>query len=280
MKLQYLGTAAAEGVPGIFCNCATCVEARKRGGKNFRSRSQAIIDDELLIDFPADTLMHCQNYGIDLTKIQHCLLTHTHPDHLYCTDLSMRRKGCSNLGNNYPFIFYGLEGAMKVIDDYVSRVMKDATGMVEVRILNLYETADVGGFKVTPLLAIHDTNSFPAFYVIENKEGKRVMYAHDTNYFCEEVWDYLKNNSVKLDFVSLDCTEGNVPRMNYKGHMNLNDNVAVKERLMDLGCADENTLFCSNHFSHNGKDVLYEEFSEIAGKEKFLTSYDGMVVHF
>ena len=31
MKIKYLGTAAAEGVPAIFCNCETCKEARKLG---------------------------------------------------------------------------------------------------------------------------------------------------------------------------------------------------------------------------------------------------------
>lgn len=39
MKLQYLGTAAAEGFPGMFCNCTACERARKAGGKNIRTRS-------------------------------------------------------------------------------------------------------------------------------------------------------------------------------------------------------------------------------------------------
>ena len=51
MKIQYLGTAAAEGIPAIFCDCKTCQKARKLGGKEIRTRSQAIIDDRLLIDF-------------------------------------------------------------------------------------------------------------------------------------------------------------------------------------------------------------------------------------
>ena len=55
MKLTYLGTAAAEAVPAIFCNCEICKEARKLGGKNVRTRSQALINDDLLLDFPAGT---------------------------------------------------------------------------------------------------------------------------------------------------------------------------------------------------------------------------------
>ena len=34
MKLKYLGTAAAEAIPAIFCSCATCIQARATGGKD------------------------------------------------------------------------------------------------------------------------------------------------------------------------------------------------------------------------------------------------------
>ena len=44
MKILYLGTGAAEGVPAVFCNCDTCREARRRGEKEFHSRSQVLID--------------------------------------------------------------------------------------------------------------------------------------------------------------------------------------------------------------------------------------------
>jgi phosphoribosyl 1,2-cyclic phosphate phosphodiesterase len=50
MKLLFLGTAAAEGFPGLFCNCASCREARALGGKNLRMRSSLLINEDLLID--------------------------------------------------------------------------------------------------------------------------------------------------------------------------------------------------------------------------------------
>ena len=31
MKLTYLGTAAAEGLPALFCNCEFCQKARELG---------------------------------------------------------------------------------------------------------------------------------------------------------------------------------------------------------------------------------------------------------
>ena len=50
MKIRYLGTAAAEGWPALFCSCPICTHARTQGGKNLRTRTQAILDGELLID--------------------------------------------------------------------------------------------------------------------------------------------------------------------------------------------------------------------------------------
>ena len=48
MKITYLGTAAAEAIPALFCNCEWCRRAAANGGKDVRTRSQALIDDCLL----------------------------------------------------------------------------------------------------------------------------------------------------------------------------------------------------------------------------------------
>ena len=45
MEFTYLGTAAAEGWPAVFCRCKYCLEAQRLGGKNIRTRSQAIINE-------------------------------------------------------------------------------------------------------------------------------------------------------------------------------------------------------------------------------------------
>ena len=74
MKLKYLGTAAAEGWPAIFCDCDNCRKAMKRGGRHIRTRSQALVDDKLLLDFPADSLMHMLAYGIPMSELHTCLL--------------------------------------------------------------------------------------------------------------------------------------------------------------------------------------------------------------
>ena len=69
MKIKYLGTAASEAIPGVFCECDVCKRSRAAGGKNIRTRSQAIVDDKILIDFPCDTYLHSIANNIELAKI-------------------------------------------------------------------------------------------------------------------------------------------------------------------------------------------------------------------
>lgn len=83
MEFVYLGTAAAEGWPALFCSCNACLQAREKGGRNVRGRSQALVDGELLLDLPADTFSRTLEGRLDLTAVRHCLITHSHSDHLY-----------------------------------------------------------------------------------------------------------------------------------------------------------------------------------------------------
>ncbi|MBO7400508.1 MAG: carbon-phosphorus lyase, partial [Clostridia bacterium] len=90
MKLTYLGTAAAEGWPAVYCNCDHCKRAKAAGGRNIRTRSQALINDDLLIDYPADTYAHALANRLDLSAVRYLLFTHAHMDHCEPLDLAFR----------------------------------------------------------------------------------------------------------------------------------------------------------------------------------------------
>lgn len=278
MKIQYLGTAAAEGIPAIFCECEACKKARKLGGKNIRTRSQAIIDDTLLIDFPADTYMHCLQYNIPLYKIKTCIITHSHSDHLYPTDVEMRKDAFAHTSSDEPLTFYADESGYKMLCGVIERYSiseKDARAVL----IKPCETFFAEGYKITPIRATHDPSSTPVVYAIE-KDGKSIFYAHDTSELCKESMDWLKTLSKPFDLVSLDCTQANDPEVPYVGHMNLKKCVLMRDEFISLGITDKNTVFVANHFSHNGANSVYDEFVKIAEKEGFLTSYDGMEIEF
>ena len=76
MKIRYLGTAAAEGFPAAFCNCSSCISARKNLKKELRTRSQLLVDEDLMIDFPPDSYCHAMRFGVDLSAVRYLLVTH------------------------------------------------------------------------------------------------------------------------------------------------------------------------------------------------------------
>lgn len=276
MKLTYYGTAAAEGFPGIFCECEFCKRARSLGGKNLRSRSQALVDDSLLIDFPPDTLYHVYAFGLPLHKIHNVIVTHRHADHLYDNDFVQRRETYAYFdGEEFPLNIYG---SQPTVDQISSRLQKAGAAKQkrwELFELAPFETRRIGAHFVTPLKAKHDFSAYPYLYDISDGE-KRILYGNDTGVFLDETWEYLEKARPRYALVSLDCTAGLI-EVDYDCHMNLRQAAEVKARLIDMGCADRDTVFVVHHFSHNG-GAVYDDFAPVAAEKGFLTSYDGMEV--
>ena len=274
MKIRYLGTAAAEGVPNLFCRCDTCKKARERGGREIRTRSQAIVNDRLLIDFPSDTFSHCTQYGIDLSSVNTCIITHTHGDHTFPWELHHLRRGNSVLPEDYEgFHLYGSEDISARFAD----PEKNTHERLKIHTVQPFEPFYLCDLKITALKAKHGTAN-PYIYMIEDSDSA-FLYAHDTELFPDETWAYLKAQNVRFDIVSLDCTGGAAEELGPKySHMYLGRNKECRAILLEMGLADENTEFILNHFSHNGLNVNYNEFCEIVEPLGFTVSYDGRTV--
>ena len=275
MKIQYLGTAAAEGIPGIFCECEVCKKSWELGGKNIRTRSQALLDDTLLIDFPPDTYMHYLTYKFPLTKIKHCIITHSHQDHLYPDEVFMRKDGPSHLEDKAPMRFYACQSGYDMIKAVVDR---EHVQEVEPVLIRPFQPFEAAGYTVTPLEASHTPNTCPVVFIIE-KDGKSIFYSNDTSEYPEETWEYLRNHRKPCTLISLDCTEADGP-CDYVGHMNLDRCTKLRECLLEEGIANEDTVFVLNHFSHNGGNVVYDDFVKLADARGFIVTYDGMEIEF
>lgn len=274
MKLQYLGTAAAESFPGMFCSCPVCQRARAAGGRNIRSRSQALVDDRLLIDFPADTNWHVQQHGLSLGDIRHCLITHAHSDHLYPADLEMRCDGATATATGDAHAIYR-PAAAEQIRRTIACSDLGKQNRAAVQLLYPYQPVTIDRYTVTPLPARHDPYATPYIYLISDGD-KTLFYAHDTGILCDEVWAWLAQYRQHIDFVSLDCT-GMQKHGWTATHLSLDTCTAFIERLRQAGVADDTTAVCLSHFSHNG-EAIHDEFVPIAAAAGFDVAYDGKIV--
>lgn len=269
MRIQWLGTAAAEGWPALFCQCDACMEAQRRGGRNIRSRSGALIDENLLIDLNPDLLYQKQKFHLDLGKVEDVIVTHFHSDHLTPMHLGLMVPVYAHRKSAEPI---RVHASQKIIS-----MLKRVPDGVEIIETKNGESFEAAGKIVTPLPAVHGggPENQAQFYLIQ-KGSAGILYAHDTDLFCDEAWQILSEKiKTPLSILSVDCTNGPLPHAIYRGHMGFEQDVMIKNMLIEKGLADEKTLFVSNHFSHNGH-VLYEEATERMKPEGFVISYDGM----
>lgn len=270
MELKYLGTSASEGMPSLFCNCEACARARHAGGRNIRTRAQAIVDGKVLLDFGPDTFMHMLVHGVPLYRVQTCLVTHAHSDHLFAPDLTRRTPILATVEAS-PLTIYGSAPT----GQQVAGIMKDTlTGRVEFALVKPYVAFEAEGYRITPLKANHVPELEPLNYLI-SKDGTTLLYAHDTGYWEEETWQFFEKERPYLQFASFDCTMGVLDSR--KNHMGLKTVLEVRDRLVDIGCIDSTTICCVSHISHK-TGMTYDEFAPIAEREGLLLAYDGMTV--
>lgn len=278
MKIKILGTAACEGIPAAFCRCAVCKAARERGGKELRTRSQALVDGDMLIDLPADTYTHSLNNRFSLADIKYLLITHSHCDHLYPTELQNRAR---------HLVSGDMPDKLEVYcSPFIAGTLNDTLGWlnnkgsnVEFHAVAPFEPFVCGNKTVTALPADHNgrMGETPYIYLIESGE-KALLYGTDTASLSDEIWAYLKKRGVRFSAAVLDCTRaGNSSEPNR--HMNAQDNAAVKERMLSCGIADQNTRFASTHFSHNG-GWTYADAQANLSVYGIEAAYDGYQIDF
>ena len=80
MKIKFLGTSAGWPLPRLGCRDQVYTSLDPKGK---RTRSQALINERLLLDVGPDTYVHLNAPDINPTTIEYAAITHEHPDHTY-----------------------------------------------------------------------------------------------------------------------------------------------------------------------------------------------------
>lgn len=272
MKITFLGTGAAEGVPAAFCNCINCRTIRAEGIKSFRSRSQVLIDDVLSVDFPPEAYAHSLRFGVDFSALKYVLVTHSHMDHFYAHDFILRGYKYADVAGTLKL--YGNEEVMKVFSECTRREMKPEVACgIEKITLHPFERFTVGDYNVLTLPAQHGTQEEALLYYIE-KEDKGYLHLYDTGALSDAAVEFLAKNGAQASLIAFDCTFLDAQPRRGTRHMCLSDNMSILSRLKEAGVADSNTKCVITHFSHNSNPTR-DRISEIEKKYPVVAAYDG-----
>ncbi|MCD8308538.1 MAG: MBL fold metallo-hydrolase [Clostridia bacterium] len=275
MKVKYLGTAAAEGVPAMFCKCTVCENIRRLGESEYRTRSQVLIDGCLSVDFPPEAYAHSLKFNFSCGDIKYILATHSHMDHFYAHDFILRGyRYASGFGS--PLNIYGNSEVNAVFNECTARELKpEVAANIMMHQIKPYQKFTAGKYTVLTLPANHGTKEEALLYYISDGVSG-YLHVYDTGLpDCD--FNFLKANGAKINLVSLDCTYADRTGIPRRRHMNVQDGMEVKKRLVDAGvCADE-CKFVITHFSHNC-NPLTSRLAAIEREYGVIAAYDGMEI--
>jgi phosphoribosyl 1,2-cyclic phosphate phosphodiesterase len=270
MTIQLLGTAAAEGIPALGCNCRVCATARERGGKNIRSRSGALIDNRLKIDFGPDTLYHIHRERLNPTDWRFLVFTHSHHDHCARDELQYLLPGFAPPETARQLQIWGNAAVKAKVESVVAY-----TGMrLECGLIRAFERYQLGDYTLIPIRANHLTEvpDEEVLNLVIERDGRRLLYACDTGWYPDATWEFLAH--MELDLVVLECSFGFQPS-DYAGHLDFDRCVEVVALLRKQGTLRPDSRVVLTHFSHHG-GVLHEELEARAQAYGILVGWDGM----
>lgn len=267
MVFRILGTAAAEGWPGLFCVCDACKQARELGGKNIRRRATYQLGDKIRIDFGPDSYAQMIEYGLSYADLEHLLVTHSHQDHWYPQELLFRQPGFCKVPEGNVLHVYGNQ---RVIDA-ARRLSRIEECKVELHLLKRFEPVQLGDdVTATPIPADHAGDE-EAFNFILDTPGGTILQANDTGWYADEVWEFLAER--RLSLVVMDCTGGGA--LCRSGHLSVESVIDAKRYLEKLGALAADARFFATHFSHNG-GLLHHELEKRFEGTGIAVAYDGL----
>lgn len=284
MKITFLGTGAGESYPGLWCRCPHCAYARKKGGKNIRANSCAVVDDRLMLDMGPMCFDAAARLGVDLTQATVLLVTHPHPDHLYPRHLHWRATDETSLGRAYEeqitfggprftplpeLRIYGNAFTEKALEPLLTERDKLHISFHRVR---EGETFLVDGVRVTPVRNQHHEPGFAHSYILQ-RNGITVLYALDTGGYDPEMMEILRE--YRYDLVIMEGTMG--IRTTDGGHMSLKKNTAFRHTLLEAGCLKEDSRFILTHMSPHWCPP-HDLYAVMAEREGMEVAYDGLTV--
>lgn len=271
MKITFLGTAAAPGIPMPYCNCETCKHARRFHGKNMRKRCAYLINKDLLVDMGPDLFTACAIHNVDLLQMKYTLITHSHLDHIFVQNLGMRAQGLHRETEIPSMTLVAPPSVMTMLNAYGGP--DDKMNLTRYPI-HPYDHVELPDYHVKSIKATH----FPAVgdavnYLIDDGK-KKVFIASDTAIYEEAAWTHLENK--QLDLLVIECTKG-FRTDSSPVHLNVTDMQTMISRMKEIHAVTADTTIYATHFSHQHCPP-HEELQGALEAIGVHCAYDGLVL--
>lgn len=264
MKVLLMGTGGADGIPALYGDDRVSKYARANGGKDLRTRSAAMVDSALKLDLGPDTLSQVHRFGIDARDWSAVFFTHSDEDHMCLSEIQY---------GMFPFVedekldytIYGNEIVCEIIRH---RYPEWPIDLIE---LTAYKMVVHEAYQVTPISATHKGDEDCHNFIIE-RDGRRLLYATDTGFYREEVFDFLAGKDIHA--LVVECSDGFL-KTPYIGHMDIDQCVSLVGRLRESGAlAKDSQVFTTHHAA--GGNATYDELTQALGPFGIQAGFDGL----
>lgn len=226
MRVTFLGTGGAGGVPRFGCTCPACRRAND-DPSHVRRPCSALVEDgnhKILLDAGLMDL-HDRFEPGELSAI---MLTHYHPDHVQ--GLLHLRWG---KGDSIPV--YAPPDPVGFAD------LLKHPGILDISGLSAFEALELGDFSLTPLPLNHSRLTFG--YAIAHRNGARFAYLTDTLGLPQASGDFLRRWSP--GHIAVDCSH---PPTDFSGKKPQNHNdVTAALAMIERSGAEQGWL---THLGH------------------------------
>jgi len=253
LKIQFLGTGSAEGIPVIGCGCDHCVRAREEGGKLMKRRNSVLFSlpgYELLLDTPPDIRAPLAQNKVP--RIDGIFLTHAHHDHT---------------GGLEEFLYWKSDLDLFVEPGVYESLRREEWGDILPDIafhcpFHPGMALRFDGFFFTPFAVRH---TVPCFGLAIYVEGRKIVYTSDT---CNRFSNYAYCLMAGADLLIVNTPRFAPP---HEDHITSVEAVELKKQMG----ANRLVLTHCNH--HN---LPHDELQEWAQtQDGVVIAYDGLEIN-
>jgi adenosylcobinamide kinase/adenosylcobinamide-phosphate guanylyltransferase len=228
VRVQVLGSGAADGWPNPWCPCASCAAALDQGV--VRAQSTALVDGRLLLDIGPTFASSAARLGTSLKDVEVVLVTHRHADHHFPQAWVWRYWAKEPRGITVVAPPLVLADASPHLDELTTVAALPG------------EAVEVAGYTVRPVRAEHPEDA--VLYDVTGPDGARLLYATDTGVLPEETVQALRDRA--FDVVLLELAGTPIP-----SHLTLDTWPAQVERLKAVGAITDETDVAAIHVGHD-----------------------------